>query len=302
VVSFPWRGNSWSGQLLQNMTKSSYNEIASTIKANKEKLVRRAEKDESSSKKPKREGAPQIPDSAKDAFVALNVVQFLGPEGLAHFGAANKHHRQCVCYEVARRKKLVVDYEEEVRPLIGVAGNEPTSYTKENVEKAQEVKEKARALITDKKTLERSPQIYGHPFLDELMKFELPKPLFRYGYHSQDIVDRSPLAMLPPCFYIPVKTEMDDGHYQSSMRAYTQKFKVVYLILKKGTKELVERAQREGYTDAEQAQFEAIRSRARFFVSCESYKNLLHDVKVLLECADWKLQSLLAPNPNLPRP
>lgn len=146
-------------------------------------------------------------DGSCDFFPPL-LVQFLQPKPLVKFKTTSKRSLEIVNDEVERRKGLVAEYEEKIRTLIGVAGNEPPSYTRKNVLDAQQWKERALKLVAiGMESVElQHHAIIHHPFRSELEKFTLPEP-GRNEAGSHVVQPRSPLSMLPTFFYIPLTGE-----------------------------------------------------------------------------------------------
>jgi hypothetical protein len=144
---------------------------------------------------------------------------------LVEVGATSKAIRKAVQDEVECRKKEIATAEQQILMLIGVAGNEPAFYTRGDVLAAQEVKDEAWKLVAGmdegvQLNLEL-PTTVHHPFHAELLKFELPEPV-RDANNNFVLQPRSPLAVLPMVFYLPLEgepeelTEQDIDRYEAA--------------------------------------------------------------------------------------
>jgi len=129
-------------------------------------------------------------------FAYETIVALLDAKSLVRLGATSKTSHSHVKKEMIRRKKQVVECERKIRLLIGVpgdAGEEPPM-TRANVLQAQEHKTKAWGIVADGCTNDELEHP-SHPFRNELLKFQQR---------------RSPLCMLPLCFYLPPTGEPVD--------------------------------------------------------------------------------------------
>jgi len=162
------------------------------------------------------------------------VLPHLDPTSLVLFGATDKHHYYVlVNQEVARRRKVVLEYEERVRECMGNKTERPR-YTRTNVTKALELKNKAYATVASatEHVLLQDPSMIHHPFRAELDKFVAPEPLLdEAGLYQVDADPQpsSPLAMLPFCFYCPKVGEPMNNISEEARNRMTSLCQIVYL-------------------------------------------------------------------------
>lgn len=112
------------------------------------------------------------------------VLEYLDIHSLLAFSTVNRSCHTLVDHEKEKRAARVLALEEQVKTLVGCPGEEPHLYTRANVEQAFQLAAKARELVHSK---------------ESLAKFEPPLP-------GSETAVRSPLCLLPMCFYINSRT------------------------------------------------------------------------------------------------